>query len=710
MKTLKADLNLVVNTANAYDKTKTSIFGQTIAQKTLNGVSVIGPQLTQFIDVFTDMGAVPVDCYLSNNDNLYVCGAMTVGGTSLSLYQRNITTGKFTYQGRFLFTLPNTAATIHTLRSIKVDDSNTSNIKVYFATTGAVLINGGCFMINKVALSDFVVVGFKTVYQAISTDINGVYRMAHTGEMGAGNLMTVVTGMTYPDGDPTFGTNLFVHNGTAATHQFYKFDLTQTPTITPVANTAVNVNAGTTTFNQTAHGYVNGDQLVCTANNPTGLTLTTQTAVQTVYFVVNSAANTFQLSLTTGGAAILCSSVTTPTFCRAFGDTTSFASVKTGNLPALATLQNSNSEQYSIPSSGVLSGFPCVFVPGTAILYMGRLSELTSGATTWPSLISANLLGSGTDVVVPTSINACYSTECDSAFFTTVLAAPVIISKAIVNSVIKKAFGGTYNQYCEAQNLPAVQFKPASMTSLQSKKGLLFGVNGTTVGQRGIFVTDISSDDLFHSNSVGSYIVTKILATPSSTARQISIWEQLGSYTGGANFYYRTAATSADAIFNSATGSWTQITSQSDLSAITFNQFTQFKITFDVMNYQQICPVQVQELLLDYDDPTQLSDYWTGSVANSSLPGASPVKYAFRLATIYPSGTVPRLKVSLVDDAGGVRVYDTTTNAANFFYSTNNGTSWNALGTIPNTALTTEIYFQDPSPSGNPTTASIQEY
>lgn len=55
------------------------------------------------------------------------------------------------------------------------------------------------------------------------------------------------------------------------------------------------------TFKCAAHGYANGDTVVLW---PGAATLPTGVAVGTVYFIVTSATNTFQLSATSGGAAI----------------------------------------------------------------------------------------------------------------------------------------------------------------------------------------------------------------------------------------------------------------------------------------------------------------------------------------------------------------------------------------------------------------------
>lgn len=63
----------------------------------------------------------------------------------------------------------------------------------------------------------------------------------------------------------------------------------------------VTADSATDVFTSTAHGFVNGDSVEIesdTGTVPAGL------AAQTEYFIVTAAANTFQLSLTSGGAAI----------------------------------------------------------------------------------------------------------------------------------------------------------------------------------------------------------------------------------------------------------------------------------------------------------------------------------------------------------------------------------------------------------------------
>ena len=71
-------------------------------------------------------------------------------------------------------------------------------------------------------------------------------------------------------------------------------------TFSEESGTAFTVDAGTDFATSPAHGLSNGDRIMVFSSTtlPAGLSLAT------VYFVVNKTANTFQLSLTSGGAAI----------------------------------------------------------------------------------------------------------------------------------------------------------------------------------------------------------------------------------------------------------------------------------------------------------------------------------------------------------------------------------------------------------------------
>lgn len=63
--------------------------------------------------------------------------------------------------------------------------------------------------------------------------------------------------------------------------------------------TSVTTDVSANTFGKTAHGLANGTAVI-----PTGMVTTTGITNGTIYYVVSTAANTFQLALTVGGSAI----------------------------------------------------------------------------------------------------------------------------------------------------------------------------------------------------------------------------------------------------------------------------------------------------------------------------------------------------------------------------------------------------------------------
>jgi len=120
-------------------------------------------------------------------------------------------------------------------------------------------------------------------------------------------------------------------------------------------------------------------------------------------------------------------------------------------------------------------------------------------------------------------------------------------------------------------------------------------------------------------------------------------------------------------------------------------------------------PSQLQDIILSVIDPNEISDYWEGSVDNTTQGAATPAYTAFRMIKTYTS-SVPTLYFRAYDDSGNlVASANTSANPTAFEYSTNNGLSWNTLGTIPNTALTTEIRYKWTTPPGVIVSCSIRE-
>lgn len=674
MRYLKA--GLLDSVVSSYDQTKTTIQGR-VAQKTLSGLPCLGPPLSKFIDVFSDSGQTPTGAMrVTDNNRMFVCGAPTAGNIPILLYDFNLTTGAYAYVGRINVTMPNTAATTHTIRSLRVaNDSTNTGWKLFLTTTGTVLINGGTFLINSIDKTDFIPAG-TTIPFATGNNQKGTYLLQDPSNIGVGQLQTASVGSTY---DAT-NNRLYVHNGVAATHQYYVYDTSASPTYT--VNT-VNVSvASPGVVSDAGHSFATNTPVVFTAGTlPTGL------VVGTVYFVRNPVAGvSYELSATSGGASI--NTTGSPgvnvSIGRAFGTTGSNWLFKTGNLPALSgTLLANDSEEYAVPVSaplngGVLNGNPCVFLATTTNLYLGLLSQLTTGATAWASLTTSNILGSTNQITAPTVGQATWSNILDTAIYIT--NASKLISKKVENNVIGSIAGELNNIYYETFNPVTVSIGMVLVSAFTRRDGWVF-LAGSTTGQRGIIASDFRSDQAVDY----SYIVTKVLSNPNSALKFFTTWEPLWDQTGNIKLQYRTSG------FGSISGGWIDLTSFTDLSGsvIGSNQI-QFKILFGMQSEGSSSPAQVNELLVGVEGNDSISPNWEFS--DDWSDNTVPSRSAFRLKVAYTT-SVPTLYYRAYDLSDALLVnHNTVTNAANFEYSTNNGITWLPLGAIPNTVGTLVRY------------------
>lgn len=716
MKVLSA--NLLSDVSVTYDKTKTSISGR-VFQKTINGNDVLSAPLTNFVDVFTDTIAggsvVPSGVYLSPNGRLFICNTPAAGLMTVLLYDFDLTMQTApVYKGRILVAVPNAALTTHTIRQFEVDDGANSAVvtgwKIIFSTIGTVPINGGTFVANNISKSQFVFVSPPTIGLAIASDANAVYMLQDPSNIGVNNNITAIQGAGYDRS----GKYLYVNNNVLATTHFIKWDLNTALTYSTQTTTSPTV-IGTPTFTLTAHGYNNNDPVVLISSVPGGFTATT-TTVQTVYFIRNATANTFELSATSGGASINATTVTASTVIgRAFGQiTTPWMSIKTGTVTGIAgTILLTQSHMLCTPDSSIdshipagLSGQLCYFLPCSTQFHLFKVSDITNGTTSFSSMSAVNVSGNGIDVTAVTPAQATYSSATGKTVYTSNTSA--FYAKSWISSQISHYFGGLNTTWWE--NTPSrntTNFSAVAIAAINSSSGVgIILFSSSTAGQRGIYYMDFKSDYSFDYSS----IVSPILDTSDiEIFEYIQTIEELFDYTNSMEFSYRTAATSSDAIFNTASGSWTVLPNNEDLSGYALNNYTQIRIRFFIAELTAQTPAQPSELYISYTPKTEISDNWQGSVDNTTPDGISPAKTAFRLKKAY-SVSVPALRFQAYNDSGTLIIQkDTDTDASEFEYSTNNGTSWNALGTIPNTIDTTELRYNWSTPPSGRVTCTIKE-
>jgi len=672
---VNADLNEDV--VSSYDQTKTTIFGR-VNQKTIGGKTVLGPPLNKFVDIQTDTAITMAanNLYLTSNGRMFVLSSEAVT-TNILLYNIDYSTGVYTYVGRILVSMPDISTTTTVYRSLKVIDTGTTGWKIFLATTGSVLINGGLLLINNIDLADFAQVGYPTIQFATGNNQKAVYFLQeNTAAIGAGHLMQAAAGAVLDSG----ANRIYVHNGIGTAHQYYVFDTSVAPTY---STSAVTGAASTDVISHSGHSFINGDPVVFTS-----LTGGTGLVVGTVYFVVNSVAGTsYQLSATSGGPAFnFTTDISAANIGRAFGTTGSNFLHKTGNLPSLSgTLLLTDSEDYAMPAHTSNAGFGCSFFCTTTNLYMGRLSELTAGATTWPSLQTVNSIGAAGEIVVPSITYAAWSNVLDKAIVSA--SGFVFIMKQFVNSALVKVFGGNSNKYLEGISHDAIELQSAAaISALDVEAGWIAMIN-TAAGQRGVIMSDLRSDVTFDH----SYIITKVLDAPASVLKFLTTTDALFDYTGSLEIHYRTSG------FGVATGGWTPLPFAEDLTAFASGDQIQFKIYFDTLGLDTSIPAQLEDFFLGFESLTDSSDHWELSVDDSD--NGNPSRTAFRLKQVY-SGSVPTLRYIAKDLSNVTQVdHNSSANAARFSYSTDGGVSWNALGVIPN-VVGTLVRYEFSAPPG----------
>ena len=607
MKQLAAGLQDSVVTTYG-DTTKTFVTNL-VKNKTINLKSVYGPPRNFFIPVFDDFAVAPVLMHMTPNNRLFVINApVATGLCRVMLYDFNPETGQATAVGSLNMQI---LGGTQTVRALVVDDgpnpASLTGWKIFLLTTSSVAANGGLFMANSIAKTDFSL-SPATIPTATTTDGKEVYKLENSPF-----TLTAGTGL----GIDRTNFRVYERNGSATVYQIARF-----------------------TYN-----------------------------------------------VTTGAPGV-------------GGVITSLTDFVTGNLPAtVGTLIQNNSDAIITPSHGPNAGQLCFIFSTSSNTYHGRVSDLAAAVVAWASLSTTNYL-IPPRFITPVVTAVTYASSVDKLV---ALGSPdLIVIKQLVSSQFDFVMGVSHRQSLEAGayvNQPLAPFGGQTVTNLESQNGWLLGML-TTAAQRGIVCTCLLADSRFDNQ----YIITKVLSTNDfANFKQISIIRQLNKYTSTPKIQYRTSG------FGSQTGGWLDWPENLDGSAVAPGTQLQFKIQF--RNYDEFITntAQIEELYLGYVDKTEISEFWEGSVDNSTPAGISPTRSAFRLRKVYPT-SVPTLYYRAYDNAGNLVVAaNTVTNQANFEYSTNNGATWNALGTIPNTALTTEIRYNHTSPPGVEITNTLRE-
>jgi hypothetical protein len=260
--------------------------------------------------------------------------------------------------------------------------------------------------------------------------------------------------------------------------------------------------------------------------------------------------------------------------------------------------------------------------------------------------------------------------------------------KKVENNKLTALFGDYCMEFYETTTREAYELRPsAPYLNFTNNSGWIFAL-GSAIGQRGVFATDVRSDSLFDH----SYVISKVLTLPqNSVIKSVHIEKELVRTGGEIKVEYRLSG------FGSISGGWIELDADQELTIVAGTQ-VQFKLSFKTHTFDRTSHAQVADVLIGYEAGEELSDNWEYSYDDSS--SGSPTRSAFRLKQAYATSVPLTLAFRAYDLSGVLLVdHDITNEAANFQYSTDGGTTWLALGTIPNT-VGTLIRYTFLSPPG----------
>lgn len=389
------------------------------------------------------------------------------------------------------------------------------------------------------------------------------------------------------------------------------------------------------------------------------------------------------------------------------GIITTLTEYVTGNLPALTgTLLLTNSGKYAVPAASPapagLIGNPCAFFATSTRMYLGLLSELTNGGTTWPSLYEVNnVMPFAPGVYInPTLTAATWSNDVDR-IFGNISVAGVGFEKKAENNAFGYFFGKTHNRFLESGGYGGFSFQifgGITSTQFEAALGWLFAIT-TTTSQRGIVAAPIAADYRYEQH----YFITKVLDVGGAEFyRHLAVISQLAQSTDSLKVQYRTSG------FASQTVGWNDGPLNFDYSAIAVGSQIQLRGLFVILSESNDQGQQVEELSLSFSGRTEMDENWRFSFKDSV--SSSPARTAFAQNIAYTGTKHFIFSAYLRSTSTLFAQANTLDDPTDFELSTNNGTSYAALaGAIASSPLMNVLRYKWTTPPGVELDVVLQE-
>ena len=773
---LTGGLPAVGVTAGGYDSTKTMlsslVYQATGAEAEDKFISTKEPTILNIPDIFGGAGSQYMPHVVKWSDNIYWVFTATNGNAaatrSLALSEYNSTARTVTFKG-FITLSGTTVSGVKTVRSLRA--------MVYKHTTGTVSTSGSSatiggsgtgFTDERIAVGARI--GFGTTDPTAVTTWYEITGITDNTTLTINAPVTLSAGTSYVIEEIRIavactqsGTNsIVVNSGVHLIKGLNYSTFSQGGTTITEATTVDNIRASylltdarinsapiqtfTVTiaspgvFTCNSHGLRNGDVVVLTSTGalPTGLT-TSPTTAATQYFVINAAANTFNLSTTLNGTAINTSGSqsgthtihshaknvaatlalddevsktdhsiylvsTYATSCSiteynlraalTVGAMGSF--ITAGTSPSAYVLSTTTQAVTGTPSQlnsgriftvnhGSASGIKSLYFVTTSRVYRVPDANITNGSINWleDSMIENPPGGTTTYSAVSSMSQIDYSSTIDRVFVTTttgrlgLYVAEYNTAGAQFDKTIGANLGRLFSENVAQGTVPGL-FPQAALT-IWTEDGQMFAIPSTgTSGLNWLLVFPFAADAYYHAATLHGAITPK-LATTNATKlyhAYVDHQEYAGDYGLGYPVEsYRLWYRTSGIDDNS--GEWTEIPIGADLESAAVGDYIQFKIAFDIMG--EICvPTRIYSIACLYEDSNQDSHYQP-SLSKSST--ASKI-FAWKQVAAWGSN-IPNMRIRLYDASNNNELLNDTVTLSSYGtwqYSTDgtNWSSWNA--------------------------------
>lgn len=379
----------------------------------------------------------------------------------------------------------------------------------------------------------------------------------------------------------------------------------------------------------------------------------------------------------------------------------------TANLPAVTgTLLLTNCLSVMTPTASPnpvgLLGSKCLSFMTSSNSYMGLISDLSIGGTTWTSLTSANYINPLL-FINPTPTTGRWVESIDRWVMNGGVGQMFI--KAQVTNSIDHLFGGVDSQFLESGGYAThdtITFGGITTTQIGSGLDWVFVIS-TATSQRGAVGCQITSRAEYEDQ----YIITKVLDTKDPQYYQtIASIRVYPDKTLPLKLQYRTSG------FASETVGWIDAP-DNDLDGLITGSQVQFRILFYMLQQGSTNPAQIEMAFLNWKKLTDMSENWVASQEHSTREAEAPAYTAFRQVKAHSGGPVKLYFRAVKNSDGSVLVNaNTVDHFADFSKSSNSGGTFTAMtgaNDYANVANTTEIRYEWSMAIGDDVTCSLCE-